>query len=278
MRAPVLIAQISDLHIKRPGERAYGVVDTADALERCIAALNGLRPRPAMVVASGDLVDTGSEEEYRHLQHLLRSLELPLVVLPGNHDSRVRLRRAFPDQPFASQDGAANTLVTVEGLDLVLLDSSVPGQPHGELDRDTLAWLEKTLASEPSAPAVLFLHHPPFQAGIWHMDRQNLLDPGPLARMVERHRRARLVAAGHVHRVVLTEFAGVPATICPAPNHAVDLDLGHAREPSFRIEPPGLHLHAWFAGEKYGRVVTHFVPIGDFAGPHPFFGADGKLL
>jgi hypothetical protein len=25
-------------------------------------------------------------------------------------------------------------------------------------------------------------------------------------------------------------------------------------------------------------LVTHHVPIGDFDGPHPFFGPDGKLL
>jgi 3',5'-cyclic AMP phosphodiesterase CpdA len=38
---PVHIAQISDLHIKPPGSLAYGKVDTAKALERCVAA----RPR-----------------------------------------------------------------------------------------------------------------------------------------------------------------------------------------------------------------------------------------
>ena len=27
-----------------------------------------------------------------------------------------------------------------------------------------------------------------------------------------------------------------------------------------------------------GNVVTHHIPIGDFDGPHPFFGSDGKLL
>ena len=278
MTTPVLIVQISDLHIKRPGERAYGVVDTAAALERCIAALNALHPRPAMVVASGDLVDTGEEEEYQYLRHLLWNLELPIVVCPGNHDSRERLRRAFPDQPYGSPDGAANTVVEVKGLDLVLLDSSVPQQPYGELDRETLAWLDKVLASGPDRPALLFLHHPPFQAGIWHMDRQNLFHAESFGELVARSPRVRMIATGHVHRVVVTEFAGVPVTICPAPNHAVDLDLGHTYEPTFRLEPPGFYLHAWFAGEVYGRVVTHFVPIGDFAGPHPFFGPDGKLL
>ena len=34
---PVCIAQISDLHIKPPGVLAYGRVDTAKALERCVA-------------------------------------------------------------------------------------------------------------------------------------------------------------------------------------------------------------------------------------------------
>jgi hypothetical protein len=37
-------------------------------------------------------------------------------------------------------------------------------------------------------------------------------------------------------------------------------------------------LHAWFAGDDFGRLVTHFVPIGEFPGPFPFFDADGQLL
>jgi len=56
------------------------------------------------------------------------------------------------------------------------------------------------------------------------------------------------------------------------------LDLEHLREPSFKVEPPAFHLHAWFAGDGFGSVVTHQVPIGTFDGPHPFFGPDGKLL
>jgi 3',5'-cyclic AMP phosphodiesterase CpdA len=110
------------------------------------------------------------------------------------------------------------------------------------------------------------------------MDRQNLINAGELAAVIRRHPRLRLIAAGHVHRAALTMFAGVPTTICPAPNHAVDLDLAHLREPSFKVEPPAFHLHCWFAGEGFGSVVTHQVPIGQFDGPHPFFGQDGKLL
>jgi Icc protein len=275
---PVCIAQISDLHIKPPGMLAYGRVDTARALQRCVAALNDFIPKPDLVVISGDLADTPAAEEYEHLKRLLAPLKLPLVGIPGNHDSRQMMRAAFPRADYASSSGPLNQRVEVGGLDLVLLDSSVHGKPHGELDAPTLQWLDATLVSSPERPALLFLHHPPFKTGIWHMDHQNLLNAGELALVVRRHPRVQLIAAGHVHRATLTMFAGVPATICPAPNHAVDLDLAELREPSFKVEPPAFHLHSWFPGEGFGSVVTHQVPIGDFDGPHPFLGPDGKLL
>jgi Icc protein len=274
---PVRIAQISDLHIKSSGALAYGRVDTAQALERCVAALNEFRPRPDLVVISGDLADTPMAEEYEHLKRLLAPLELPFVGIPGNHDSRELMRAAFP-QAYAFASGPLNQRVEIGGLDLVLLDSSVAGKPHGDLDAATLQWLDTTLVSSTDRPALLFLHHPPFQTGIWHMDRQNLLNAADLAPIMRRHPRVRLIATGHVHRATLAMFAGVPTTICPAPNHAVDLDLEHLREPSFKVEPPAFHLHNWFPGEGFGSVVTHQIPIGNFDGPHPFFGPDGKLL
>jgi Icc protein len=276
--APILIAQISDLHIKRRGELAYRRVDTAKALQNCIETLNALRPRPELVVITGDLADTAAAEEYEHLKDLLAPLELPFVSVPGNHDSRDLLRAAFAGQNYAAPSGALNQVRELGALDLILLDSSVPRQPHGELDDATLRWLDDTLAASAHRPALLFLHHPPFVTGIAHMDRMNLRNADELATVVRRHPRAKLIACGHVHRATYTGFAGVPTTICPAPNHAVDLDLAEARAPSFKGEPPGFHLHVWFDDGAFGTVVTHTVPIGRFDGPHHFFDPDGKLL
>ncbi|MBC7582742.1 phosphodiesterase [Tardiphaga sp. vice352] len=274
---PILIAQISDLHIKAPGELAYGRVDTAAALQRCVAALNELQPRPDLVVISGDLVDTPTPGQYDHLKRLLAPLAIPFIGIPGNHDSRAMMRTAFPDWKYAGPD-ALDQVVNIGGLDIILLDSSVDAKPHGELEMASLQWLDATLARSSEAPALIFLHHPPFRTGIGHMDVQNLLNADALAAIVTRHPRVQGIAAGHVHRATLTSFAGVPATICPAPNHAVALDLRALLPPSFIVEPPAFHLHVWFPGEGFGHVVTHSVPIGAFDGPHPFFGPDGKLL
>jgi Icc protein len=243
-----------------------------------VAALNEFTPKPDLVVISGDLADTPAPDEYHHLKRLLTPLRLPFVGIPGNHDSRELMRAAFSNAAYAFSSGPLNQKIEAGGLDLILLDSSVPRKPHGELDAPTLQWLEATLASSVDRPALLFLHHPPFKTGIWHMDAQNLRNASELALIVRRHPRVQLIATGHVHRATLTMFAGIPTTICPAPNHAVDLDLEHLRPPSFRVEQPSFHLHSWFPGEGFGNVVTHQVPIGDFDGPHPFFGADGKLL
>ena len=275
---PVHIAQISDLHIKPPGSLAYGRIDTAAALERCVAALNAFRPKPDFVVISGDLADTPTAEEYQYLKRLLAPLELPFAVIPGNHDSRELMRAAFPSAAYAFASGPLDQRVEIAGIDLLLLDSSVPGKPHGVLAASSLQWLEATLATSPDRPALVFLHHPPFRTGIWHMDRQNLFNVAEFAAIVSRYPRVQRIATGHVHRATLTTFAGVATTICPAPNHAVDLDLAELREPSFKVEPPAFHLHSWFPGEGFGSLVTHQVPIGEFDGPHPFFGPDGKLL
>jgi 3',5'-cyclic-AMP phosphodiesterase len=278
MARPLLIAQISDLHIKRPGALAYGKVDTAAALSRCVDTLNRFLPRPDLVVISGDLADTPTSAEYGHLKRLLTPLALPFAAIPGNHDSRALMRCALPEQPYAEGSGPLNQLRQVGALDVLLIDSTVPSASHGELDAATLAWLEAALAASTSRPALLFLHHPPFLTGIGHMDVQNLRNADALAALVKHYRRARLVAAGHVHRAVVASFADIAATICPAPNHAVALDLVAARPPSLILEPPAFHLHAWYDGKGFGTVVTHTVPIGDFDGPYPFFDHAGQLL
>ena len=76
---PIRIAQISDLHIKPPGQLAYGRVDTAKALARCVEALNAFEPAPDFVVVSGDLADTPVWQEYDYLAQLLAPPEPALL-------------------------------------------------------------------------------------------------------------------------------------------------------------------------------------------------------
>ena len=269
---PVLIAQISDLHITPPGTFAYGCVDTAAALTAAIDTLNRFSPRADLVVISGDIAHAALPEEYRHATKLLRALKIPFATIPGNHDRRSVLREAFPDPAYGAADSALNSTRRVGELDILLIDSTVPAALHGELDPATLGWLEKTLAASSTRPALLFLHHPPFDTGIVSSDGMRLMNADALAALLKRHPRALLVAAGHVHRAAQTVFAGISATICPAGEQAVTLEFELRWPEAFRIEPPAFHLHAWLPGEGFGSVVTYVVPIGEFPGPYPYGG------
>jgi 3',5'-cyclic-AMP phosphodiesterase len=268
----MLIAQITDLHIKPPGQLAYGRVDTAAYLERAVAALLALDPQPDVVIATGDLVDVGDPEEYGRLRQLLAPLAPPLYVVPGNHDARRPLRAAFAGEGYLPADGAF-LHYTVEDwpVRLIGLDTQVAGEASGALCAERLAWLAARLAEQPERPTLLFMHHPPFATGIEHMDAMGLAGAAELAAIVRRHPQVERIACGHVHRSIQTRFAGTLASIAPSTAHQVALDLRPAAEASFTFEPPGFHLHLWQPG---GGIVTYTAHTESFAGPYPFDGAD----
>ena len=92
----MILCQISDTHIKADRKLAYGIVDTAAFLERCVADILTLPQRPDVVIATGDLVDWGRPDEYGLLRELLSPLTMPLYLMPGNHDERASMRNSFP--------------------------------------------------------------------------------------------------------------------------------------------------------------------------------------
>ena len=263
----MLIAQISDMHIKPPGELLYKRVDTAGFLERAVAHVNALDPRPDVVLATGDLVDGGKVEEYALLRQLLAPLAMPVHLIPGNHDARDEMREVFADHAYLPRDGFLH--YTIDGLPvrLIALDTLVPGKGHGELCADRLDWLEARLG-ESDAPTILFMHHPPFDCGIEFFDGHGLMQGGPrLAELVRRHGNVERVMCGHVHRPIQVRWAGTMASIAPSTAHQATLDLREGAPLSMKMEPPGIALHLWRPGTG---LVTHVSYIGTYDGPRPF--------
>ncbi|WP_437609256.1 phosphodiesterase [Erwinia sp. V71] len=272
----VLVAQISDLHIKAGGKLSYGKVDTLGALRQTITTLNNLNPRPDIVVITGDLVDFGREDEYQTLRDALQALAIPYYVMAGNHDDRQQLKAAFADHSYLQQHAERVEWQAECGpLRLLALDSSVPGQPYGELAAESLAWLEQELSQQPERPTLVMLHHPPFASGIAHMDRQPLRHPEALAQVIARYPQVERVLCGHLHRSIQLRFAGTLVCSAPGTSHQVALDLREEGPAHFCLEPAGFLLHCWTPQQG---VVTHQCAIGEYPGPWPFFHADGTLI
>ncbi len=258
-----LVAQISDLHLRSAGRLVEGRVDTRAYLEGCISRINTLPDRPQLVVASGDLADTGDLAEYQLLKTLLDGLYMPYVVMSGNHDDRDNLRAVFGGTamlPVSGQD-YLQFLVELTGLNLICLDTLDEGKEAGTLCADRLGWLQDTLKSY-RRPSLIFLHHPPFDCGIPGMDAIKLANSQDLAEVLGKYDQVIGLSCGHVHRAVFTIWAGIPSSICPSPAHQIHLDTRTNATLAWTLEPGGFLLHRWD-----GRNLVSHCVFGASAAP-----------
>ncbi|MEE9335697.1 MAG: phosphodiesterase [Granulosicoccaceae bacterium] len=272
----MLIAQITDPHIKAKGKLAYQKVDTENNLKRCVDHVAKLSLQPDVVLITGDLTDFGRPEEYALVRQLLKPLKMPVYVIPGNHDTRQGMRQAFADHTYLpNQSEYLHYVLENYSLRLIGLDTTLPGKPGGTMCTERLQWLEKQLLKEPLKPTVLFMHHPPIETGIGHMDVQNCGNSEALGDLLEKHKQVFQILCGHVHRPIHMQWRGVTVTIAPSASHYVGFDLRESAPADFTLEPPTVQLHQW---RNERELVSHLSFVGTFDGPHPFFDTQGNLI
>ncbi len=221
MGRSTLLVQLSDLHVG-------GNEDGKDPIPRLAAVIEAVRSlpnAPDAVLVSGDLTDDGAEEGYRVAREMLTRLEVPLHVVPGNHDDRARLRKAF-DLPGAG-DEPINYSTSVGDLRLVAprLERARAGprslrrRAYGLARRGTGS---RTRAADGvgGAPPAAHDRNP----GVGRDQPQGDRQREALGAVVNRHTQLRAIVGGHLHRVatsVLGRLSGprgaqhLPARFAP---------------------------------------------------------------
>ena len=264
----MLLAQISDLHVRPEGQLYKGVVDSNRMLQEAIAHLHGLDPRPDLVLVTGDLVDEGDPAEYAALRTLLARCELPYLLIPGNHDSREALHDAFSRHSYLPSRGAPmHYVIDAHPVRIVAFDTTVPGEHHGDVDDSSLAWLASTLDGGRDRPTAIIMHHPPFACGIPYLDKYMCRGASRLAGIISRFSNVERVLCGHVHRPMQLRWAGTIVCACPSTATQIALRLRPDAAPASYCEPPACLLHWWQPGTA---MITHTSYIGRFDGPYGF--------
>ncbi|BBC36261.1 3',5'-cyclic adenosine monophosphate phosphodiesterase CpdA [Streptomyces graminofaciens] len=247
----MLVAHVSDIHIggsKQSVERAMRVRDY----------LNGLPTPVDAVVVTGDIADHGLVEEYEIAREAMR-YAAPTLVCPGNHDSRPEFRKVLLDHVGRDGAGPVNQTLRIDGLTILLCDSSIPGRHDGHLDDATIDWLESELARA-QGPVFVGMHHPPIALGLPSVDAIRLNHPERLERVLRRHDQVKAVLVGHAHTAASAVFAGLPLVVAPGvvstlmmPSELV-LPEEWSEDDALDFErPPAFVLHV-FDGE---RLVSH---------------------
>ena len=242
----MLIAQFSDTHIKPKGRLAYNKVDTALMLRQAVINLKQLPQTPDLLLITGDLVDQGMAEEYEHLNEILESLSLPMLLVPGNHDDSQAMRKSFTNLLVEPIGEFWQFIYTQSDwpVQIIGLDTTLPGSSSGLLCEKRLKWLENTLKRvSPDIPTIVLMHHPPFNTGIGHMDEIGLSGKDQFANIVSQYPNIELITCGHLHRNIRANVGGRSVMTCPSTAHSVQLDLSQNAPAEFRMEPRGQKVH-----------------------------------
>lgn len=252
------ILQLSDTHLCRPGALHYGTVDTGRALEATLTAAEDITDLDVVLV-SGDVSDDGTAESYRRASEAVGAFadrhRAATAFLMGNHDRPDTFERVL---------GARTGVLRAGGGTVIRLDSSVPGQGHGEIGPDQLAWLQGALA-EASGPVVVAVHHPPVPAGTPLLAALELQRPGELLHICRRERVAAILC-GHYHRPMVSAGRRLPVVVAPGVANLTDLGAPAGHERARR--------GAGFAivdVDDDGTVTASMVPV-----PHP--EKDGEVI
>ncbi|MGB1160137.1 MAG: phosphodiesterase [Alphaproteobacteria bacterium] len=260
------LLQLSDTHIAPEGQLVAGRLETGAPLAQLVARLQDVKSQLGSidaVLVTGDLSEDGSAESYERFKRLLDPLDLPLFVIPGNHDARQPLLSAFRQDGYLSDGEKLNWHQQIGAVHVIGLDTLIEGQGAGELDGATLQFLEAALAVAGSEPVMIAMHHPPFPSGIAFMDEIGLKSAKELAAILHGHRGEVRVVCGHVHSMMIASIGPCVAISAPSPCSSFAFDIRTDARVGFFDQGDGCLVHRWT-----GHFQT--VRIGPNAGSGPF--------
>ena len=159
----VTFVHLTDLHMGEPGvpdDHLYA--DTTSNLRAILADAKRMDPPQAFIVASGDLTNRGDVPSYRHLQSVLAeaNLDMPILFALGNHDKREGFYEAVLGRTEDNTTPYDHDAV-IDGVHVIVMDSSVPGKVGGGFEAGQLDWLADRLEDHAEMPKLLVMHHAP---------------------------------------------------------------------------------------------------------------------
>jgi Icc protein len=247
----ITLAHISDLHIGQ--DRGDGGARALRRARQVVDHLNGMAGAVDAVLATGDLADHGTADEYRTVAELLATLRFPVLTCPGNHDERVAYQTVLLREP--DEGGApVNHVHRLPGLTVAMCDSTIPGRDDGLLDDTTLTWLDKVLSDSGDEPALVCFHHPPVRLHIPTVDGIRQFGAERLTDMVAQHDNVLAVLCGHAHTGATATFAGRPVIVAPGVVSTVLPPFESAAGIDYDL-PPSIAFHVL---DDDRGLVTHF--------------------
>lgn len=220
------LLHISDTHLLAGAGQLYDRVPSETHLRRLFAEFEASGGKPDAIVFTGDLADKGEPDAYRRLRAIVdpiaAELSARVVWVMGNHDERRAFRAGLLDEP--ASDEPVDSVIDLDGLRIITLDSSVPGKHHGEVSAEQRDWLGAVLATPAPHGTILAMHHPPVPSVLDLAVSVELREQASLAEVLAGSD-VRAILAGHLHYSSTATFAGIPVSVASATCYTQDLNV-----------------------------------------------------
>ncbi len=215
---------LTDLHLLAAEDAHFDGVYPAHKLRDAIERVRAMEITPDFWLLTGDLVNNGESVEYRIFKTFLdelRSFNAPVLMGMGNHDIRAPFRQTILGIDNADGHHPYYHSTMIGGVNIIMLDSSVPNEIHGHLDDEQLAWLSTELEKPAPTGHLIALHHPPVHSTVAYLDTLVLDNPMELANAVS-GRNVLGVLSGHIHYAHTTRFQDTISVTAPAIAYTID--------------------------------------------------------
>lgn len=220
---------------------------------------------PDAVVITGYISHGGTAESYALFRREIERLKVPYYVIPGNHDKREAMRQAFCDAGYMPKSRKLNWAIELNAVQLIGLDTLVEGEGGGVIDEATAAFLACCLSRNRQKPALIAMHHPPFNSGIHFMDDIGLKGARLLQGALENARPKVRIICGHVHNMMVGCIGNTVAISAPSPASSFPVDYRPNAPAGFVTRPGGYMLHEW-----HGAFRSTEINLCEADGPFPF--------
>ncbi|WP_185215835.1 PQQ-binding-like beta-propeller repeat protein [Sphingobacterium mizutaii] len=201
-------AQVTDTHV--------GGATGADDLRRTVLDLNQQQGID-FVILSGDVTEFGSDEELALAKQILDSLNLPLYVIPGNHDSNWSesgansFRKVFGAETFFFEHNGVQFIGTTSGPNMRMSPGQIP--------RENLVWMDSIFKAHPDQQKPLIaINHYPLDSSLnnWYENIDRI-----------KTKNVQLALCGHGHINKLYDWEGIPGVMARSNLRAKDAVGGY---------------------------------------------------
>jgi Icc protein len=239
----IKLIQITDSHLGVNHGDTLLSMNPDDSLVDVLMLVNEQQDDINLIVSTGDIANDASLAAYQRFyttvsDHLLA----PMVWVPGNHDDPSLMEAIIPE--------STHQAIIKDSWLILLLDSHVPGEIHGNFSQAELQFLSETLAKHTDKHVLISFHHQPVPIGSQWMDRYIVQNAHSFWEAISPYSNVKCILWGHVHQTFEDTYNDI--RLLSSPSTCIQFKP-HQDEFALEDIMPG---YRWLELHPDGRIET----------------------